>query len=73
MQNDQIFRAQMRRKQIKELPTVLSVKETAMFLNLPTQTVSRQCQNGMIPAVKIGKQWRITREAIEKLLGVSIA
>lgn len=73
MKTDQMVRAQMRRKEINELPTVLSVKETAMFLNLPEQTISRQCKNGMIRATKVGKQWRITREAIAQMLGVNVA
>lgn len=47
---------------------VLTVIDVAKLLSLNPLTVYRLAQKGEIPAVKIGRCWRFTKEAIEKWL-----
>jgi excisionase family DNA binding protein len=38
---------------------MLTPTEVAEYLKVPVQTVWRWCRTGTLPAVKIGKYWRI--------------
>ncbi|MDZ4371595.1 MAG: helix-turn-helix domain-containing protein [Phenylobacterium sp.] len=40
-------------------PSYLTVKEAAGLLRTAEQTVYRWCRSGRIPAIKVGKEWRI--------------
>lgn len=50
---------------------VFSVKEAAKFLGLNPQTISKYCKDGHIKAIKKGKSWLITQEAINNYLKTS--
>ena len=41
---------------------LLTVKEVAAYLRVSRVTVWRWCQQGVIPAFQIGRNWRIRRE-----------
>lgn len=45
---------------------VLTVKETARYLNLNPQTVSRKAQIGVLPAFRIGNRWRFRLEEVDQ-------
>jgi excisionase family DNA binding protein len=47
---------------------VLTVMDVAELLSLSPITVYRLAKRGEIPAVRVGRCWRFTREAIEKWL-----
>lgn len=47
---------------------MLTPEEVADFLKVPVQTVWRWCRQGTLPAVKIGKYWRIPRARLEACL-----
>lgn len=47
---------------------LLSVPEVASHLGVSEVTVWRFCRDGSLPALRIGKQWRVRREALEKFL-----
>ena len=47
---------------------VLTVVDVAKMLSLNPLTIYRLAQKGDIPAVKIGRCWRFTREAIDEWL-----
>ena len=49
-------------------PIVYTVKQAAALLASSERSIRRSCQYGVLPAVKIGRQWRIRRSAIEELL-----
>ncbi|MHC4712943.1 MAG: PTS sugar transporter subunit IIA [Planctomycetota bacterium] len=49
-------------------PRLLTPREAAEYLRLNPRTVTRLAREGKIPAIKIGKRWRIKHEA---LAGVS--
>ena len=47
-----------------------TVKETADFLKVNINTITRWIKEGRLKAVKIGRAWRIPRSEIEKILKV---
>lgn len=46
----------------------LTVQAVALLLLVNADTVKRFIHRGILPAVKIGKSYRIKREAVENLL-----
>lgn len=50
---------------------VLTVSEVATFLRVSRVTVWRWCQRGTIPALQIGRSWRIYRDDLLHLLNSS--
>src|SRR5919199_4459014 len=47
---------------------LLSVEEVASYLGVGPITVYRWCRQGRLPALKVGKVWRIRRGALEDFL-----
>ena len=47
-------------------PELISITEAARMLNVSTRTVNRLCLDGKLKAVRIGCQWRINRNILEK-------
>jgi len=47
---------------------ILTLNEVAHYLKLSRITVHRLANQGVIPGVKVGKQWRFSREAITSLV-----
>jgi excisionase family DNA binding protein len=47
---------------------LLGVAEVADYLGVGTVTVYRWCREGRLPCLKVGKSWRIRREALEDVL-----
>ena len=45
---------------------IMTVDEVAEYLNLHPLTVRRLARDGEIPAFKVGRQWRIKRELLDK-------
>ena len=45
---------------------IMTVDEVAEYLNLHPLTVPRLARDGEIPAFKMGRQWRIKRDLLEK-------
>ena len=61
---------QMIRKPLESLPTLMKTDEFGMLVGMSPVRVSRLCNAGLLPAIKIGKEWRISRDVlIEKLRG----
>lgn len=46
------------------MQNLLTVKELAALLRVSAQTLYKMLEQGEIPAVKIGSQWRFDREKI---------
>lgn len=40
--------------------------EAAVFLQMPKSTLLKLCSEGQLPGVKVGRQWRFHRDALEK-------
>ena len=47
---------------------LLGVAEVAEYLGVGTVTVYRWCREGRLPCLKVGRPWRIRREALEDFL-----
>ncbi len=45
---------------------MLTIAQVATFLKLHELTVRRLAREGELPAFKIGRQWRIKRDLLEK-------
>jgi excisionase family DNA binding protein len=52
----------------KEFPEVLTVEQAAEYLGFSNNTVYQMVRDGRLPAVKIGKQWRIKKAILDKIL-----
>ena len=52
----------------EQVPPIMTIDETATYLNLHPLTVRRLAREGEIPAVKIGRQWRVKRELLDRWL-----
>lgn len=47
---------------------VLTVKEVAVYLRVSRVTVWRWCQRGTLPALRVGRTWRIHRDDLLNIL-----
>lgn len=47
-------------------PNLITVKETAEYLNIPLPTVYYLAQRGQIPAVQIGGRWRVKKDLLDR-------
>ncbi len=47
---------------------ILTVKEVACLLKTTCQQVRKMIANGELPAIKIGREWRITMEHLVEFL-----
>ncbi len=47
---------------------LLTVEEVAVYLSLKPITIYAWCRDGRLPAIKLGKEWRIRRPSLEVFL-----
>src|ERR671917_625781 len=47
---------------------LLDTEDVAAYLGVGQVTVWRWCRDGSLPCIKIGREWRIRREALERFL-----
>jgi len=47
---------------------MLTPNEVAEFLKVPVTAIWRWCREGTLPAVKIGKYWRISQNNLNEFL-----
>ena len=52
---------------------IMTVQEVADYLRISRTTVWRWCNEGRLPAFRIGREWRIKRDALEKTIAQSRA
>ena len=50
----------------REFPQIMTIADVAEYLGLHELTVRRLAREGAIPALKLGRQWRIKRDLLEK-------
>ena len=55
-----------------DLTRALTVEQVAERLQLPETTVRKMFRNGTLPAVKLGKHWRMSEDVLEKILSGEI-
>ena len=54
-----------------DVPVLMDLEQTSALLGLSIESVRRYCLIGDIPAVQIGKQWRVDKERLMKKFGYS--
>jgi excisionase family DNA binding protein len=47
---------------------LLTVREAAGYLRVSQATLWRWCQEGRVPAFKIGHEWRVVTPALQRLV-----
>jgi excisionase family DNA binding protein len=52
---------------------IMSIDEVASYLDLHPLTVRRLARDGEIPAFKVGRQWRVKRELLDRWIEESSA
>ncbi len=52
-----------------EVPALIDLEQASILLGLSIESVRRYCVIGDIPAIQIGKQWRIDKEKLMKKFG----
>ena len=52
----------------EEMPLVLNVPELAQVLRVGINTAYRLVREGVIPSVKVGRQYRVSRDALKAYL-----
>ncbi len=52
-----------------DVPALIDLEQAGILLGLSIESVRRYCVMGDIPAVQIGKQWRIDKEKLMKKFG----
>ena len=54
-----------------DVPALIDLEQASALLGLTVESVRRYCVTGDIPAVQIGKQWRIDKQSLMKKFGYS--
>ena len=52
-----------------DVPALLNLEQASILLGLSIDSVRRYCVTKDLPAVQIGKQWRIDKEKLMKQFG----
>ena len=52
-----------------DVPALMDLEQASALLGLSVDSVRRYCVIGDIPAVQIGKQWRVDKEGLMKKFG----
>lgn len=58
---------------MSEKPEVLTPHEVGQILRLDVYTVRRLLRTGEMPGFKVGDQWRIPRDALDKFMKKPVA
>jgi excisionase family DNA binding protein len=51
---------------MSKLPEILTLEQTAQFLQVSTRTVQRMVKEGRMPGRQVGGQWRFDREQLRE-------
>lgn len=52
----------------QDVPLLLNAEEASRLLRVHLNTVRTMIKDGRLPATKVGREWRISREAIRALV-----
>ncbi len=55
----------------KNIPLLMDINYAALLLSKTPENVNKLCQNGTIPAKKVGNEWRIEKSQLMIFLGIS--
>lgn len=46
------------------IPVLLTLQEASVLLQVTPECLRKQCIAGTLPAIRIGKSWRVDRDAL---------
>lgn len=52
-----------------DVPAIIDLEQASVLLGLSVEAVRRYCITKDIPAIQIGKQWRIDKQKLMKQFG----
>ena len=52
-----------------DVPALIDLEQAAVLLGLSVESVRRYCVTKDLPAIQIGKQWRIDKQKLMKQFG----
>ena len=52
-----------------DVPALIDLEQASTLLGLSIESVRRYCVTGDIPAIQIGKQWRIDKQKLMQKFG----
>lgn len=58
----------MKNTQHRKLDDVMNADEASAWLKIPKSTLYKLCNDGELPAAKVGRHWRFHRETLEQWL-----
>ena len=50
---------------------LITPTQAACMLGIPYTTVTKLCRDGVFPAVKVGRHWRINRDKLCRMYGIA--
>lgn len=50
--------------------TLYDIDDLSKFLGISRYTANRLCREGRIKGIKVGSDWKVTKEALEKYLKI---
>ena len=53
-------------KPFRDISEIMTIEQVARYLSLHELTVRRLARDGEIPAFKVGRQWRVKRELLDR-------
>ena len=51
---------------MKKSDAIMKPQEVAEYLRIPIRTLYKLCNEGKVPATRVGKHWRFRKEEIDK-------
>lgn len=49
------------------VPVMLSLSEASVLLRMPEDTVRKHLEAGVLPGIKIGRQWRLEKTKLQSM------
>ena len=67
MQNGEVNKVKMKeRNEDGDFNHIMTIEEVARYLSLHELTVRRLAREGDIPAFKVGRQWRVKKDLLDR-------
>lgn len=54
-----------------DVPALIDLEQASILLGLSVESIRRYCVSGDIPAIQIGRLWRIDKQSLMKKFGYS--
>ena len=55
---------------VRDLPELLTPRQAADAMQVTTRQIAKMCERGDLRAVRVGRLWRVNRDALAASLGI---